>query len=249
MRKVLGAAVLLSIICPATNVLAEGMFTPPALSAPPWTDERTTSFGLGYYFQKTKLGANFDEEHVVIEPKRRHIFAQLGFRLSESVDGYLRAGAADFDFTDSGFKFQGSDAVFASLGLNAVLYQSRSLSVGPTLQVTYNGRSSGKFADNTTLSWKGGMPGGISDVTGGIAAQYMLPYNFAVYGGPFVYWMRFEATATNPGIPDEKITFREEDNFGGFAGIRYSPIRNLDLFLESVLKGKFGYGASLAYYF
>ncbi len=256
MKSFLVFTVLIAVLCAAGTARPEGMFNPPALSAPERADDKTVSFSLGYYFQKTKLIAHGETEEILLKPERQHIYAQFGYRFSEFAEGYLRVGAANFKFTEPSVEFKGAYGTLVSLGLNAIVYSSPNFSIGPTLQITYNSASSGEakfISDNTSLSFKGGMRlwavKGISDITAGIAAQVKLPYNFGVYGGPFAYWSRFEVTETENGVKSFEVKFREKNNAGGFAGIRYSPIRNLDVFFESVLKSRFGYGASVAYYF
>lgn len=159
---------------------------------------------------------------------------------------------------------------FGTIGVKGFFNVSDFFGIGPFAQVSMYS----SFKDRNSGTVTGTIPGvgpllatgteeakirNLRDINIGIGLQGKIG-DVIVYGGPFAYWARAKTdwtevvTGTIGGVPftdsfSRSITIEEENNIGGFAGLRLPLGKNLSFEVEGQLKSRFSMGGALTYAF
>ncbi len=138
--------------------------------------------------------------------------------------------------------------------MRGVLYRSGIFAIGPFIQASYifsDYRDSSSGVINGVNVFQSYTTKNMWDVNVGISAQakYM---GATFYVGPFFYMKRADTelqfrSATS--FFSDSVTYKEDTNFGGFAGVRVPVTKNIALGLEGQYTNKVSGGASVVYSF
>jgi hypothetical protein len=193
------------------------------------------------------------------------------FRTNEEVRAMLLAdGVTDPVVTGLKPDFKEGLRTFGTIGVKGFFNVSDSFGIGPFAQVSmyssYKDRNSGTVTG--TIPGVGALLAtgteelkikNLRDINLGIGLQGKIG-DLIVYGGPFAYWTRAKVdwtevvTGTREGVPftdslSRSITIEEENNIGGFAGLRLPLGKGLNFEVEGQIKSRFSMGGALTYAF
>lgn len=254
--------VLLAVLFGMSGIAAyAGQFGSPE----PASREKIFSLGLGY-FNYGDRWAPGDSNQEDVKIKAQQEYLQMGFRLMEKSELYLRMGYSGLEIKDafaagpglSGFKsdFRGKGEILTA-GFKNVFDINSWLGAGPFIQANIS-----IFGDSTKgmIADSGGNQAAIQemsvltkDVNIGMAAQSKI-FGMTFYAGPVVFWSR--TIIKHRMAAGEKTLFAsstdyhaEKNNFGGFAGLKFPLGGNLVLEIEGQKKNQFSAGALIMYLF
>ena len=254
--------VMTLILFTAGNIAYAGQFGPPE----PVSKEGKVSLGIGYFYYSDKLEPK-DSGWEKSKVTQNQAYLQLGYCFIKNWEAYLRVGGADIKTPDAfltsaddpalaGFKATFKDGLkpFGTIGIRGVFNINPSFGIGPFFQASlcsnYKDKTSGTLLGiPTTQEMKIKRPW---DINLGAALQGKIG-EVILYGGPLVYWARskvdYEMTVTGVGTVTDSTTYKEKNNFGGFAGFRLPLGKGLSVEVEGQLKNRFSAGGSLVYSF
>ncbi len=212
-----------------------------ALAAPfgpaePQTRPGQVSLGVGVFefadrwdFRIDNLGT---EEADV---RQTHSFAQLSVGLFPQIEGYARLGMANLrgDLRDTGF------APYGTLGLKGIGYRGKYLDVGGFVEGSY-------FSDYTAE--EDGLRIEIDNsytINAGVAFQREVE-GALLYAGPFWHYRNGDFTSNDPDLSG---SYRAGKNFGGFAGIRWTPVYDILIEAEIQYRDKLAGGVTISFLF
>jgi len=236
-----------------------GQFGPPE----PTAKEGKLSLGVGYSHFLDKWAPK-DTGWTDAKLTANQPYVQVSYGFMKNAEAYLRLGAMDLKVSPaffsgtglSGFKSEFSDGFkpFANVGVKGVFNITPSLGVGPFIQA-------GLYSDykDSTAGTVSGFPATQEmkvkspwEVNLGVALQGKIR-GVILYAGPFAYWSRadVEGKIIVPGVVTviASTTYKEKNNFGGFAGLRVPLGGKLVLEVEGQMKNEFSGGASVIYSF
>jgi hypothetical protein len=254
MKRLLLTATFLTLFM-AVNVALAGQFGPPE----PVAKEGKVSLGLGYSYYSAKWKPKDTEEWIKGKVNQNQAYIRGSYSFIKNWEAYLGFRGADikvkdvFDF-DSPEDFKDSLKPFGTIGVKGIFNINSIFGIGPFLQASlvfsdYKDEKTGTVLGipvSATLKYKDPW-----EVNLGIGFQAKIG-EVILYGGPVIYWNRtkVEAEATALGITvSDSTTYKEKNNIGGFAGMRFSLGKGFNFEVEGQLKSKFSAGGSLMYLF
>jgi hypothetical protein len=253
MRRLLLIGAFL-ILFTAVNVALAGQFGPPE----PVAKEGNVSLGLGYSYYSAKWKPKDRGDWAEAKATQNQVYIRGSYSFIKNWEAYLGFGAADikvkdaFDF-DNPQDFKDSLKPFGTIGVKGVFNISPTFGIGPFLQASlFSDHKDGKSGTvlgipvSETLKFKNPW-----EIDLGIGFQAKVG-DAILYGGPVVYWSRarVELEATAHGITlSDSTTYKEKNNVGGFAGLRFSLGSGLNFEVEGQLKSKLSVGGFLVYSF
>jgi hypothetical protein len=198
------------------------------------------SFGPGLVVYSGELDNDTDYQQT-------QAYAQLGYALSDKFEIYLQGGAADLSVDDAfdSDDFEDGFRPFGAVGFKALLIDRKPLGIGIFAQGTF-------FSDYDDQGLFEGIPSkveltGMYEVAGGVVLQSVLD-GAILYGGPYFFTREGDFDVT-VGSLKSSGSFEEDNNFGGFIGMRW-PLRNgINVDLEGHVRTGFSIGADLLYNF
>ncbi|MBI2628179.1 MAG: hypothetical protein HYW71_01935 [Candidatus Niyogibacteria bacterium] len=240
------------------NTAHSGQFGAPE----PVAKEGKFSLGVGYFYFSDKWTPQ-DTGWIEAKPVANQPYVQVSYGFMKNAEAYLRLGASDLKVSSafpsgtglSGFKSEFSDGFkpFATVGVKGVFNITSSLGVGPFAQAglysdSYSDSTSGAiFGFPATMEMKIKNP---SHFDLGMAIQNKIR-GITLYAGPFVHWSKadVEGKIIIPGVGTaaDSTTYKEKNNFGGFAGARVPLGKKFNLEVEGQMRNEFSLGSSLTY--
>jgi len=198
------------------------------------------SFGPGLVVYSGELDNDTDYQQT-------QAYAQLGYAISDNFEIYLQGGAADLSVDDvfDNDDFEDGFRPFGAVGFKALLVDRKPLGIGIFAQGTY-------FSDYDDQGLFEGIPAeveltGMYEVAGGVVLQSVLE-GAILYGGPYFFTREGDFDVT-VGSLKSSGSFEEDNNFGGFIGMRW-PLRNgINVDLEGHVRTDVSIGADLLYNF
>jgi hypothetical protein len=190
---------------------------------------------------------------------QNQVYLQADYGFLKDWEVYGRVGVADLQskevFYFTGFKddFKDSPQAFGTFGLKGVLFTSGAFSAGPFAQVSYTGgyRDSANGTIGGTAFSQTYKVKNLWEVTIGVTGEIKAG-DWTLYGGPFFYTKRakvdLQFSSAGTSVSDS-VTYKEDSNIGGFAGIRVPVTSNIAVALEAQYTTKFSAGASILYRF
>lgn len=269
MKKLI-LAVAIAAIFAMSSVVYAGQFGPPE----PVAKEGKAALGIGYFYYSAKWkpeDSGWDEGKIT----QNRVYLQLGYGFTENWEAYIMVGGADikskkaFLLNDADFKQDLKP--FGTIGIKGVFNVTPSFGIGPFLQASLGSSYTDKESFSVTLPapltiFGTTLPAGTYTVTETLKYKNLSEINLGVgfqgkiegaflYGGPVVYWSRAKVNwtigVTGPltdSISDS-TTYKEKNNIGGFAGIRWPLGEGLSLEVEGQVKSRFSIGGALTYSF
>jgi len=242
-----------------SNVVYAGQFGPPEPAA-----KEGQSAGIGY-FHYSAIWEPRNTEFAEIKFKQNQAYLQAdyyGLIKNKNCEFYLRVGGADAEIKEA-FLFDSGTPNFTdslkfsfTTGFKGLLFSSRYFGVGPFLQASFSLMDYEDKKTGTIL----GIPASEKitiknpwDVNLGVGVQGKI-LGVILYGGPVVYWARSQVKveAEALGVTSaESTTYKEKNNVGGFAGLRFRLplVKGFNVEFEGQLKSRFSFGGALTYVF
>jgi hypothetical protein len=239
MKRILVAALSACLLFAATA--GAETFGPASPAAKPGVLTLGTGV-FGSSFSYDIDNANFLDS----KAKQLQGYLQLGYATSTSCETYLRLGMADLRIDNvfgNGRDFKADSEPYGTLGIKGLLRKSPNFDIGVFLQGSY-------FGDYSDSSVIGGNVASLAvektwEANLGLVLQKELEGGI-LYGGPLAY-IRKGDVSTNIGPASDE--FEEENNLGGFVGVRW-PLKNGVTFdFEAQFKSEVSGGAAVIFPF
>lgn len=223
----------------------------PFGSPEPAADDRRTSasVGAGYFFQRTTWKPDDNLSFGEIDIDRTAIFVQAGTLLTEDSEVFIRVAASDLKQTGTG-GFEGDYRPSGTVGYRGLWFGDRKSvwGIGPILQGSYAAKYTDKRETAGIVTeaeikdpWDAALAIGI---------RYRIGERLMAFGGPFGYYGSAQASIVSPALGlNLSTTFKEKNNFGGYAGIHFVPFRSVIVEAEGQYSGQFAFGVNAAYLF
>lgn len=230
-----------------SNVLYASQFGPPE----PAAKEGQASLGIGYFNYSGKWKPK-DDDWETVNTKQNQIYLQVSYGFVKNGEIYLRIGGGEakikkaFLIDEADFR---DSKPFGTIGIKGISNVTPSFGIGPFLPEYGITIPAGTYTLTETEKVKEPW-----DINIGVGLQGKIGETI-LYGGPFIYWGKSKAdykiSVTGPltGTYLASTTYKEKNNVGGFAGLRLSLAKGLNLEVEGQLKSKFSMGGALTYSF
>lgn len=241
MKRFLAVISFLLLTIPGRPIFA-GMFGSPE----PLAKEDGNSLGVGYFSSSEKFKSREGSSEITVVQKQTYgEVTSSGYNFSETGEGFLRVGMADFDGggLSSGSKFA------VNAGMREQLYRSGQFCVGTVIQGSYFGKYEEKIiSEITSVKLK---ITGKWDASLGLGFQYRLLDMLRIYAGPYVGYASFksERTAVGATPTQSSDTYRTKRPVGGFAGARAVLYKGLNAVGEVRFGSDVSGGVALSYSF
>ncbi len=229
MKKLIAVSVLTVLAAASTSYA--GAIGPLPLSA----KAGETTFSAGYFFSQADWETENNATASDAELQQNQVYAQLGHQLSDNLNVYARAGAANYeadkgiigieDFDGSGYK------AFGGLGMNFLIRDGESVDMGFFAQgnffSNYNDRA---VINGTTVAQKISTPW---DASAGLTFQGEVD-NGILYGGPLLYIAQADLERDGVGaVPfSDSPDYEESGVVGAFVGISWEPVKEMVVDIE-----------------
>lgn len=240
----------------------------------PVAKEGKAALGMGYFHYSAEWEPE-DSGWIKTKINQNRIYLHLGYGFTRNWEAYLRVGGADLRYKEpfllNNADFKEDLQPFGTIGIRGVVDVTPSFGIGPFLQATLGSSYTDKESLSATLTapvtvYGTTIPAGTYTVTETLKSKDAQEIDLGVvfqgkvegaivYGGPVVYWARAKADhaigVTGPVTASitDSTTYKEKNNIGGFAGIRWTLGNGLTLEVEGQLKSMFSMGGALTYSF
>jgi hypothetical protein len=235
------------------------LFGPAEPKADP--EKNKFAFDAGYFYQTANMepsSSAWDNQKI----QQNNAYLQVSFAPVKYFEMYLRGGAADFKAPDAfnlgttTVNFGDNPKMFGTAGIKYFLYNSQNFGFAPFLQGSYYstykdniGFVSAGTTYSTEVKFKNPW-----DINVGFILQAKLQ-KITFYGGPFAYWFKTKVeNSTSPALAgsanaNSSTTYEEQNNIGGFLGVRIPITGNISFDVEGQYKSRFSIGGSASYRF
>lgn len=260
--KRIALVIVFLIFLVADSLVYAGQFGPPE----PVSKEGRLSLGIGYFYYSDRWEPK-DSAWEKSKVTQNQEYLQLGYSFIKNWEAYLRVGGADQKMTDmfdtstdspdlAGFNatFKDGSKPFGTIGVRGVFNITPSLGIGPFFQgsfySSYKDKTTGTFLGlSATQEMKVKKP---REINLGVGFQSKIG-KITLYGGPVAYWAKsrvdWEMIVPGVGTATASTTYKEKNNFGGFAGLRVPLGKAFTLEVEGQMKSELSGGASISYSF
>ncbi len=189
--------------------------------------------GVDYSYSKMDIEGSGDDDYTIKDFTSNGIWANLGYGIADSLEGFVRLGAAngDFDETDDSDDIGYSGNYQFSWGFGTKLtfwQQQEKLDWGTLFQINFLNTEDDVITgevEKSTVKIKS------YEIQVAVGPTWKASDNLSIYGGPFVHFLRGEVDFEGGDSDDLK----EKSEFGGYVGTQ------ADLTESTLLFGEFQY--------
>ncbi len=236
MRKLLFFAIIFCVLN-AAPVFA-GQFGPAQAQVRPGQ----FALGAGAF----RYSDNWDFSKFSSDAVQTQLFIQGELGLFPNWETYLRLGAANLDVDGilGGSDFRDDFVPYATLGLKGLIHRGKYLDFGGFVEGSYFD----EYTDESSTA-KVIIDQGIA-MNAGVTFQKELE-GALLYGGPFFHFREGDFWFVSKNAPAKSFssTYEENQNFGGFLGIRWVAYKDIVVETEFQLRENLSAGAALSFLF
>lgn len=171
--------------------------------------------------------------------KMHKTYANVGYGIRDNVEGFVRVGKMNTEFSGDFFSsasrdYNGDSGDAIGLGAKVTLYEKDRLKLGGLLQMSW-GSSEADWANATSTE---SITLDVFEMQVALGATYQATQKTEIYGGPFWHFIGFSGsdadgrkTLSNPSQGEEAISSADYDlddihNFGGYLGARIRLLKD-----------------------
>lgn len=169
------------------------------------------------------------------------VYANIGYGITDTLEAFLRLGAADASFKNNNEATFNGDSDFAiGFGVKTTFYEKPKLKLGGLFQATWSSTDASATVNTalyeTSHMWSREAHVDLMEIQFAVGPTYELTDKVSIYGGPFFHivdgsvkgkWYSGGAYAGN-----ERYDIDETSTFGGYIGTQVDLAQNVAFSIE-----------------